>query len=818
MRLSVLLLPALLVAAFHAAAQPGTLDLSFNPGDTGFGKGDGPNNTVHAVAEQPDGKVIVGGEFNRFGELSVGRLIRLNADGTPDPSFNIGTGANQLVRSIAVLADGRILVSGGFQNINGVPRQCVAILLADGTVDPSFDPGEGPDNTVWRAIPLPNGKVLIGGAFTTVSGATAVRVARLNADGTLDPTFNVGTGPTVNISDMVLQPDGKLLVCGNFATVNGVNARGVVRLLTTGAVDNTFSTGSGPLELTASTMALQPDGKLIVGGSFTQFNGANRRRIVRLNENGSVDTSFQPGNGADNSVQRVGVQPDGKVLVLGAFQNFHNVQTQRIVRLNSNGTVDNSFAVTDGLVGTPWSLHITPDGRFYVGGWFSWYNGHYQPNIFRAFASGDVDPGFIPCTGLNSLAWALAVQPDGRILAGGEFSKYNGVLRRSLCRIWPDGAIDESFDTGEGFNDVVRAVAVQPDGRVVVTGDFTRFNGVTRNRIARLMPDGSLDESFDPGAGLSHIGRDLLLQPDGKILVGGEFVQVDGVNKRGVARLNSDGSFDDTFVGSGVNGLVAALTFDYDGRILIGGNFTNVNGVNRTDIARLSADGALDITFLAPASNAAIYGIIVQPDSLVLVCGGFSQMGPFTRRCMARLGINGAMDQSFSISNPNEGIIWTMALQPDGRILAGGDFNSVGGSQQQNFARLMPNGALDTSYMIGTAASSAVLALELQDDGSVYIGGTFWSYDGVGRNRLARINGDFTTSVTSQGIAVQHAWPNPCTDVLYLTEPFTGDLYDIRGAWLRSFNNTLQLPVHDLGPGVYLLRGLSGGVLRFVKE
>jgi uncharacterized delta-60 repeat protein len=424
----------------------------------------------------------------------------------------------------------------------------------------------------------------------------------------------------------------------------------------------------------------------------------------------------------------------------------------------------------------------------------------------------------MPNTGLNGVAYALARLPDGRILVGGEFAKYNGVTRRGLCRVWPDGAIDPSFDTGEGFNDEVRALAIQPDGRVVVAGYFTRFNGVVRNRIARLMPDGSLDVSFDPGAGLSEGGLEVLLQPDGKILVGGVFQQVAGANKRGIARLNSDGSLDDTFIGSGVNGDVQALTFDYDGRLLVGGNFTSINGVNRTDIARLLLDGTVDLSFQAPASNSTIHDVIVQPDSMILICGGFSQMGASTRQCMARLGINGALDTGFNISNPNEGIIYRMELQPDGRIIAGGIFNSVGGTSQRAFVRLLPNGAVDESYQVGVAANNVIFALLLQEDGSVYIGGSFFEYNGIGRNRLARINGDFSTSITAQDTEFIHAWPNPCTDILHLAQPFHGELYDSRGAWLRTYSNTSALSVQDLKPGVYVLRSRSGEVTRFVKE
>jgi hypothetical protein len=152
MRLHLLFLPALLLLGSAVPAQPGTLDLTFNPGDLGFRHGDGFQNTVFAVVEQPDGKVLVGGDFTTYSDLTVGRLIRLNADGTPDAGFNIGSGASGRVWSITLLQDGRILLAGSFQSINGVPRNRVAMLLPDGSLDASFDPGVGPSADVARVF------------------------------------------------------------------------------------------------------------------------------------------------------------------------------------------------------------------------------------------------------------------------------------------------------------------------------------------------------------------------------------------------------------------------------------------------------------------------------------------------------------------------------------------------------------------------------------------------------------------------------------------------------------------------------------------
>jgi uncharacterized delta-60 repeat protein len=201
---------------------------------------------------------------------------------------------------------------------------------------------------------------------------------------------------------------------------------------------------------------------------------------------------------------------------------------------------------------------------------------------------GAVDPTFQSGSGPNNDVGAIAVQTDGKILIGGNFTSYNGVGRNRIARLNADGSLDPGFEPGAGSNGHVETMAMQTDGKVLITGGFTSYNGVGRNRIARLNPDGSLDPGFEPGVGTNNSVLAIVVQGDGKILIGGFFTTYNGVGRNRIARLNADGSLDPGFEpGAGANSVVQTIAVQGDGKVLIGGFFTSVDTSPQSKIARL---------------------------------------------------------------------------------------------------------------------------------------------------------------------------------------------------------------------------------------
>lgn len=173
------------------------------------------------------------------------------------------------------------------------------------------------------------------------------------------------------------------------------------------------------------------------------------------------------------------------------------------------------------------------------------------------------------------------------------------------------GELDTTFNTGTGADNIVWSVTVQPDGKVLLGGFFTIYNGISRNRIARLNLNGSLDTTFNPSIGANNIVRSVVLQPDGKILIGGQFTSYNSIPRNYIARLNADGSLDPTFnPGTGANNLVLTLALQPDGKVIIGGLFTSYNGTSRNRIARLHANGSLDTTLTRVLEQITMYGAL----------------------------------------------------------------------------------------------------------------------------------------------------------------------------------------------------------------
>jgi uncharacterized delta-60 repeat protein len=345
-------------------------------------------------------------------------------------------------------------------------------------------------------------KIIAGGTFTTYNGSSQNRIIRLNADGTIDTSFVIGTG---------------------------------------------FNTG------TALGILTQSDGKIVVGGSFTAYNGTAQNYITRLNSNGTRDTSFTIGTGFNNLTRAIAIQSDGKIVAGGNFTSYNGTTQNRITRLNSDGTRDTSFTIGTGFnLGQINSVAIQSDGKIVAGGNFTSYNGTFQSRITRLNSNGTRDTSFTIGTGIGSLSpnvIKVIIQPNGKILVGGRFSSYNNTTSNSIVRLNSDGSIDTSFTTGAGMSaGNVTTLAIQSDGKIVVGGTFTDYNGVTdQNYIIRLNVDGTLDDTFLAYPGFNNSVNALRVESNDKILVGGNFTAFQGMGQYSMIRLNADGTQDTSF-------------------------------------------------------------------------------------------------------------------------------------------------------------------------------------------------------------------------------------------------------------------------------
>jgi len=813
----------------------------------------------------------------------------------PSAADGFNPNVSGLVNAVVIQQDGKIVLGGTFTQLqpNGssvpIGRGNLARINVDGTVDSSYDPE--PNGQVLSMVLQPDGKLIIGGNFTTVqpngSGTpvTVNHIARLNADGSLDTTFkNLGvTGTyTSQVYGIALQPNGQIVIGGAFVSVGTTTRNHVARLNADGSLDTTFDPNANGI---VTGVFVEKSGQIIIGGAFgtVQPNGASkatiRGHLARLNANGSLDTTFDPE--PNNAVTGFAQQLDGHLIIVGSFSTLTpglatntaaTVDTfVSIARLNdADGSPD--FTFNPSASAAIQSVLITHDGRIILAGSVgSISNGSVTtatPNIARLNPDGTTDVTYLPNP--NYSVNAVAEQADGKIVIGGMFTQLkpnsspNGVYRNAIARINQDGSLDTNFDPNAYGG--IGAIAVQSNGQFIIAGSFASIAGVTRPNIARLNANGTLDTTFDPEP--NGIVQSIAIQSNGQILVGGNFSSFQPnaykgsttiINRQSFARLNTDGTVDTTFDPE-PSGPVSTILIQPDGNILIGGTFSSfapnqavinqqlaktgqsvvtgngqatvsfttinssfpgysnitgylvtansgttvvstnsnttspvvvtglTNGQTYTytvtavltstvasNLARIKpSDGSLDTTF-QPNPSGPITSMVYEPQKLapstalhdqLIIAGDFTSITPAGFKTtvttmasyIARIdATDGSVDTNFK-PNPN-GIVETLALQPNGQILLGGTFSTltpnpttkttVSGTTvttvttqpttRQGIARLNNDGSLDTNF--DPEPNGVVLSLGVnQNNGQIVVGGIFSSIAGSSRNNIARLN------------------------------------------------------------------------------
>jgi len=523
-------------------------------------------------------------------------------------------------------------------------------------------------------------------------------------------TFSVSAGGTEPLSYQ-WQKDGETLLEGgnvagamapNLTISNVLKANeGAYRVVISNALGVVTSAVSS-LTVIDPIIAAQP--------AASQFRNAGEEVTFSVTAVGSPPLHYQwwkdgvaLAQGAGSLLTLTNLQGTDAGGYTVVVSNLYGSVTSAVAKLSVNvATLDGGFNAANGGV---YAFAVQADGKILLGGYFGSLVGQPRRTIGRFNADGTLDPGFNP--GANAGVYALAVQPDGKILVGGTFTVLGQQRRVGMARLNVDGTVDLDFNPGTNGpiypgTVTVYAIAVQPDGKILAGGYFTSWAGQTRNYLARLNTDGTLDSAFNPGA--DYYVTSLAVQADGKILVGGDFSMLAGQMRRHLARLNSDGTLDVGFdPGTDTYGYVNLLAVQPDGKILVGGDFNMLGGQTRHHLARLNGDGTLDLGF-DPDLDSSVSSMVVQADGNILVGGSFGSVGGQMRHYLARLNGDGTLDLGFS-PEPDSTVI-SLAVQADGRILLGGFFGSVAGQPRTYLARLTtPDPATQTMANDGSTVT-----------------------------------------------------------------------------------------------------------------
>jgi uncharacterized delta-60 repeat protein len=350
------------------------------PWDYCYSFNGGFNEQAESAAEDPNGKIIFVGVFTSYSGIPFNRIVRINSDASVDDTFSVGTGLNDGAAAVFIQSDGKILVGGVFTSYNGTPANGIVRLNDDGTVDNSFNSGTGFNTTVWAINVQTDGKILVGGDFTQYNGNSHPYLIRLNSDGSVDNTFDLGTGFNGTVYSIILQNDGKIVILGNFTSVDGNSNNRIVRLNDDGSIDNTFNSGTGFNGTTYS--GLIDEGQILVVGEFFEYSGQTNRQIVKLNSDGSIDDTFDSGAGftrvSGTSFSSAILKYTDKYFVIGDFDNYNGGTAEGLIQLNQDGSINVSFNYGTGLVFLPETFNsgiILSNGVHVVFGEFSEYKG-----------------------------------------------------------------------------------------------------------------------------------------------------------------------------------------------------------------------------------------------------------------------------------------------------------------------------------------------------------------------------------------------------------------------------------------------------------
>ncbi|MBX0292680.1 T9SS type A sorting domain-containing protein [Hymenobacter sp. HSC-4F20] len=806
----------------------------------------------------------------------------LRAQVQPDPTFQ----APAIYQPATVYAarqfsDGSRIVTGTFLRADGVPAARMVRYLPSGALDVAFNTAVA--NNAWFPYmieELPGGKILVSsnGNTMTVSGQTRVGMVRLNANGTLDTSFtgSVALNSGGSLNDLLVQPDGKIVLCGNFTQLNGQTASYIARLNADGSRDAAFTDAGAGFDGEPYALARQPDGKLLAAGDFNKVGAAYRKNLARLNADGSLDTNFDI-HSTSGTASAVALQPDGKILLSGgtisANGNYGN-----LLRLLPSGATDTNF-LTSSLTTYAFNylntdpIQVQPDGKIVVLAYHPTMqlNSQNAGRVVRLLASGRVDPDFQSSTvqGVGAL-YSLQLLANGQLLVGGTVMRYATPNSNptGVGLLNSDGSYNYNFMptllTGGSIADFVR----QADGKIVIGGSFTEVGGTAVSNLARLNPDGSVDQTYAANAQLTGgTVSDLLLLPNGNVLAAGRFLQAGGFDHRGIARLLStgapDASFAPTLLPRPATGLTPASTVvsvvrmgrQSSGAIVIGGDFAAGNGGPEL-LARITAAGQVDNTFRMTGTSATINDLVVHPDDRVTVAGYYATSN--TSGSVWRLLANGTFDQTFALT-PGNSLVNTLLPLPNGQLLAGGTLVKYGnvttsgvvrlqdnGTADASFVsglpvgvtvrsialqpdqrlllggnlpgggtgRLLPDGAVDPTYVASQGPAATVTKVEVQTDGKFLVAGSFQSVAGQPQLAIARLQQGQVLHLrnSSQQTALTVA-PNPVHDVLTISmdvaaKPSSLALRDITGKILVSQPVTAaehKLRLPNIKPGVYLL-------------
>ncbi|MEO5560511.1 MAG: hypothetical protein ABIO49_11475, partial [Dokdonella sp.] len=693
------------------------------------------NGFVETIVRQPDGAIVIGGDFASIDGVPRANIARILPNGTLDPTWN--PSADNSVKSVAVDTNGDVYIGGSFEHVGGQTRGGIAKVAGNGAglVDPAWNPSPN-QSTVYALAVDGAGSVYAGGSFSLIGGAARSNIAKLSTGGagSSDPDWN----PSASASVYALALDGTALYAGGyFSNIGSQMRRGIAKLATagTGIVDPTWH----PFDATSgnvTTLALDHSGSIYAGGSFVSSAGSEYDNLMKMATAGagSIDAGWHPS--PNGSVDGLLADGAGHVYVGGAFLNIGGALNRNyLVRLSDAGVGAVDFAWNPSPNNVVFSVASDGSSGIYTGGSFVTVGSQSHWGFAVVDAAGNV--GSTADIEGAPLVDAIAFQHGGGTILGGNFLTANGLPRAHLLRLKADGTLDP--DWNPAADKTVLGLAVDSSDAVFAAGSFTNVNGTERLGLVKISGGGTgvVDADWNPSypfPGAPHPvlsasavavdENDIVYAIDSDSFSGGDVVKISNTGT-GAA----DGQWNPT------SDNVKSIALDNNGSLYVAGLFSQIGGNPIPYLARITTAGigTLD-TMWHPTPDFPVTNIVLDQQGSLYAAGYFSSIGGQARSKLAKLSVAGSGDAD-ALWNPSPTLtdpgpfpyllVDALAVDGQGSVFVAGEFDSIGGQASNGFAKLSSTGTGDADPSWNPSRINYVWALTFDGNGTLYVGGNF---------------------------------------------------------------------------------------------